>query len=84
MDGPSPVLLLLLVVGGEEDDTVVVVTDAEDGCGGLMGRIDADMMLWGGVVQLRTGNDRKSSEMVQIQGEQTCEEECGEDKQVID
>lgn len=41
MDGPSP--LLLLVVGGEGDETVVVVTEAEDGCGGLMGRIDADM-----------------------------------------
>lgn len=46
MDGPSPVLLLLLVVGGEEDETVVVVTDADDGCGGLMGRIEEDMMLY--------------------------------------
>lgn len=45
MDGPSPVLLLLFVVGGEDDETVVVVTDAEDGCGGLIGRIDEDMML---------------------------------------
>lgn len=47
MDGPSPALLF--VVGGEEDDTVVVVTDAEDGWGGLMGRIDADMILSRGV-----------------------------------
>ena len=44
-EGPSPAALLL-VVGGDDDDTVVVVTDAEDGCGGLMGRIEADIMLF--------------------------------------
>ena len=40
--------MLLCVVGGEEEETVVVVTDAEDGCGGLMGRIDADMTILSG------------------------------------
>lgn len=52
MDGPPPPrelplgkTVLLLVVGGEDDDTVVVVTDADEGRGGLIGRIEADMVL---------------------------------------
>lgn len=52
MDGPPPPrelplgkTVLLLVVGGEDDDTVVAVTDADEGLGGLIGRIEADMVL---------------------------------------
>lgn len=52
MDGPPPPrelplgkAVLLLVVGGEDDDTVVAVTDADEGRGGLIGRIEADMVL---------------------------------------
>jgi hypothetical protein len=39
-------MLLLVVVGGEDDDTVVAVTDADEGRGGLIGRIEADMVSW--------------------------------------
>lgn len=42
MDGPPPPLL---VVGGEDDDTVVAVTEGDAGWGGLIGRIEADMVL---------------------------------------
>lgn len=52
MDGPPPPrelplgkAVLLLVVGGEDDDTVVAVTEADEGWGGLIGRIEADMVL---------------------------------------
>lgn len=53
VDGPPPPprelplgkTVLLLVVGGEDDDTVVAVTDADEGRGGLIGRIEADMVL---------------------------------------
>lgn len=41
---PSAVVLRLAEVGGEVD-TVVVVTDAEDGRGGLSGRMDEDDIL---------------------------------------